>query len=40
MFFGEYIEDKTKSLRYKASLEAIMTRALGIDGNEINIFGN
>ncbi|MBA1334932.1 MAG: Transcriptional regulator, AcrR family [Firmicutes bacterium] len=38
VFFSEYIEDKTKSLKYKASLEAIMARALGIDGKELRIF--
>ncbi|MCO1603311.1 TetR/AcrR family transcriptional regulator [Desulfosporosinus nitroreducens] len=36
--FREYIEDKTKSLKYKASMEAIIARALGIDCKEIRIF--
>ncbi|HYE82059.1 MAG TPA: TetR/AcrR family transcriptional regulator [Clostridia bacterium] len=39
VFFSEYVEDKVKSKRYKASLEAIMTRALGIGNEHIGIFG-
>ncbi|SNS29377.1 hypothetical protein SAMN05446037_100781 [Anaerovirgula multivorans] len=38
MFFNEYMEDKTKSLKYKASFEAIMARVLGIDSKEIRIY--
>ncbi|MFZ5967255.1 MAG: TetR/AcrR family transcriptional regulator [Bacillota bacterium] len=38
VFFHEYMEDKTKSLKYKASLEAIMARTLGIDSKEIRVF--
>ncbi|MFT9496729.1 TetR/AcrR family transcriptional regulator [Anaerosolibacter sp.] len=38
MFFDEYMEDKTQSLNYKASLEAVVARALGIDTKEIRIF--
>lgn len=39
VFFSEYIEDKTKSLKYKASLEAVMVRTLGIENEEIKIYG-
>lgn len=39
VFFSEYVEDKTKSAQYKASLEAIMVRALGIENEHIGIFG-
>ncbi|KJS84160.1 MAG: hypothetical protein JM58_11485 [Peptococcaceae bacterium BICA1-8] len=38
VFFTEYLEDKTKSAKYKVSLEAIIARALGIDSKEIRIF--
>ncbi|PKM95412.1 MAG: hypothetical protein CVU84_04920 [Firmicutes bacterium HGW-Firmicutes-1] len=38
MFFQEYIEDKTKSLKYKASMEEIMARTLGIDSKRIKVF--
>lgn len=39
VFFSEYMEDKTKSLKYKAALNTIMARALGIDSKEIQLFG-
>ncbi|MDF2592775.1 MAG: hypothetical protein K0S75_2241 [Clostridia bacterium] len=38
IFYKEYMEDKTKSLSYKASLEVIIARALGIDSKELQIF--
>jgi len=38
IFFNEYMNDKEKSLKYKASLEAIVARTLGIDRKEIEIF--
>ena len=38
IFFIEYLEDKSKSLKYKSSMEAIMAKTLGIDIKEIRIF--
>lgn len=38
VFFNEYMEDKSKSLKYKASMEAIMARALGIDSKDIQLY--
>jgi AcrR family transcriptional regulator len=38
VFYAEYIEDKDKSLKYKASLQAIMARALGIEKEQIKIY--
>lgn len=38
IFFNEYMDDNAKSLNYKASLMAIMTRALGIESNKIKMF--
>ncbi|MBB6214191.1 AcrR family transcriptional regulator [Anaerosolibacter carboniphilus] len=40
LFFQEYVEDKAKSLKYKASLEALVARTLGIENKEIQLFGN
>ena len=37
-FFSEYLEDKAMSLKYKASLEVIMTRTLGIENKGIRLF--
>lgn len=39
IFYGEYIQDKTKASKYKASLEAVMVRTLGIENEEIKIYG-
>ncbi|KUO76072.1 MAG: hypothetical protein APF77_00400 [Clostridia bacterium BRH_c25] len=39
VFFGDYLEDKSRSLQYKASLEAIMVRTLGIENEKIEIYG-
>jgi len=39
IFYGEYIQDKNKALKYKASLEAVMVRTLGIENEEIKIYG-
>ncbi|MEL7565809.1 MAG: TetR/AcrR family transcriptional regulator [Dehalobacterium sp.] len=39
VFYGEYVQDKNKALKYKASLEAVMTRTLGIENEEIKIYG-
>lgn len=36
IFYGEYVKDKSKALKYKASLEAVMARTLGIE--EIKIY--
>lgn len=38
LFFSEYMEDKTRSEKYKASLEEIVSRALGIDRKEICLY--
>lgn len=38
VFFNEYIKDKTKSLKYKASIETLIARTLGVDSKEIRIF--
>ncbi len=38
IFYGEYVQDKNKALKYKASLEAVMTRTLGIENEEIKIY--
>lgn len=38
VFFNEYMKDKSKSLKYKASMEAIMARALGIDSKDIQLY--
>jgi hypothetical protein len=38
IFYTECIEDKNKSLKYKASIQAIMARALGIEKEEIKIY--
>jgi AcrR family transcriptional regulator len=40
MFFNEYMEDQNKAAKYKASMEAIMARSLGIDSKEIRVFAN
>lgn len=39
IFYGEYVQDKNKALQYKASLEAVMVRTLGIENEEIRIYG-
>jgi len=39
IFYGEYIQDKNKALKYKAALETVMTRTLGIENEEIKIYG-
>jgi len=39
VFYNEYVQDKNKALKYKASLEAVMTRTLGIENEEIKIYG-
>lgn len=38
MFFSEYMENKEMAMKYKASIDAIMTRALGIEGSQLKIF--
>ncbi|MBR0599395.1 TetR/AcrR family transcriptional regulator [Sinanaerobacter chloroacetimidivorans] len=38
VFYSEYLEDQTRSFKYKASLEAIMEKALGIESGKIRIF--
>lgn len=39
IFYGEYVQDENKALKYKASLEAVMARTLGVDNEEIKIYG-
>lgn len=39
VFYNEYVQDKNKALKYKASLEAVIVRTLGIENEEINIYG-
>ena len=37
-YYSEYVEDKAASVKYKASLEAVIARTLGIDRKQIKIF--
>ena len=38
IYYREYLDDKEAGMRYKASIEAIAARTLGIDKNTIKIF--
>lgn len=39
IFYDEYIQDKDKALKYKASLETVIIRTLGLENEEIKVYG-